>query len=102
MPYIPVTTLDLIPFGTGKLVEIGRVEVALFRVDQGIYATANVCPHQGAALADGELKGEEIICPWHHWCFNVKDGISPLNPRLKIKTYPVQLDGNQVSILLYE
>lgn len=102
MPYIPVAKIDEIPYKTGKLVEIGRLEVALFRLNGSVYATSNVCPHQGASLADGELQGEEIYCPWHRWCFNIKDGISPMNPRLKVISYPVKQEGEQISILIPE
>ncbi len=100
MPYIPVGKLNDIPFKSGLVVEIGKFEIALFRLNDTVYATSNVCPHQGAGLADGELEGEEIYCPWHRWCFNIKDGVSPLNPKLKVKTYPVKMDGEEISLLL--
>jgi len=102
MPYIPVAKTNEIPTGSGKLVVLGFLEIALFRVDGAIYATSNVCPHQGASLAGGDLKSGEIICPWHHWCFNVKDGTSPLNRRLRIKTYPVKQEGEQIFVLVPE
>lgn len=100
MPYFPAAKIDEIPIGSAKSVEIGRFEIALYRLNGTVYATSNVCPHQGASLADGELQGKEIICPWHHWCFNVTDGVSPLNPKLKVKIYPVKIEGDQVSIQL--
>ncbi len=102
MPYILVAKLEDIPFGSGKLVEMEERDVALFRLGDVIYATSDVCPHQGASLSTGHLNGEKIVCPWHQWCFNIKDGISPLNPRLKIKTYPVKQEGNMISILVPE
>jgi len=102
MPYIPVAKIDEIPHDSGKLVTLGFLEIALFYVEGQVYATSNVCPHQGASLADGELKAGEIVCPWHRWCFNVRDGSSPLNPRLKIKTYPVKQEGEQIFVLVPE
>ena len=102
MPYTPVAKIDEIPIGSGKLLEIGFLEIVLFRLDGSVYATSNVCPHQGASLAEGELKEGLIVCPWHHWCFNVKDGTSPLNPRLKIKTYAVKQEGDQIYIFFPE
>jgi len=102
MPYIHVAHIDDIPLGLTKLVEIDALEIALYNVEGTVYATSNVCPHQGASLADGKLDGEEILCPWHQWCFNVTDGVSPLNPRLKVKTYAVKLEGKQISINLPE
>lgn len=102
MPYISVAKIDEIPIGSGKLVELGFLEIALFRLSGSVYATSNVCPHQGASLVEGEIKGETVICPWHRWCFNIKDGISPLNPKLRIRTYPVKQEGDQIFILVPE
>lgn len=98
MAYIPITNIDELPPGSTKLAKTGPLEIALYNVEGVVYATSNVCPHQGASLAEGELNGEEILCPWHRWCFNVKDGVSPLNPRLKVRTYPVKLEGKQILI----
>jgi nitrite reductase/ring-hydroxylating ferredoxin subunit len=98
MSYISVASIDDFPPGSAKLLETDSLEIALYNVEGAVYATSNVCPHQGASLADGELNGEEILCPWHRWCFNVKDGVSPLNPRLKVKTYAVKLEGKKILI----
>jgi cholesterol 7-desaturase len=32
------------------------------------------CPHLGAHLGDGEVKGSCIICPFHNWSFRGDDG----------------------------
>jgi nitrite reductase (NADH) small subunit len=100
MSFIPVAKISEIPLGSGKLIEIGNVEIALFRLGENVYATSNVCPHQGGPLAEGMVRGEQVVCPWHQWQFNIKDGTSPLNPKLKIKTYPVKQEGDQVLISL--
>lgn len=102
MPYIFLANIDDLPPGSTKLVETAQREIALYNVEGEVYASSNVCPHQGASLAEGELNGEEISCPWHRWCFNVKDGISPMNPRLKVRTYPVKREGKQILIDLPE
>jgi NAD(P)H-dependent nitrite reductase small subunit len=100
MAFIPVAKIDEVPNGAGKLIEIGPLEVALFRLDGMVYAVSNVCPHQGGPLAEGKIEGEQVVCPWHQWRFNVKDGTSPFSSKLKIRTYPVKLEGDQVLILV--
>ena len=102
MPFIPVAKVDEIPPDSGLRIEMKSRDIALFRLDGIVYATSDVCPHQGASLSTGTLNGEKIVCPWHQWCFNVKDGSSPLNPRLKIKTYDVKQEGNQVWVCVPE
>jgi nitrite reductase (NADH) small subunit len=39
-----------------------------------------------------------VICPWHAWVFDVTDGSSPVNPRIKIPTYPVTIQDGELFI----
>jgi nitrite reductase (NADH) small subunit len=48
--------------------------VALFNVNGEFFALDGVCPHQGGPLAEGELKGCVVTCPWHSWPFDVRTG----------------------------
>jgi toluene monooxygenase system ferredoxin subunit len=38
------------------------------------------CPHQGAALVEGELSGAVLTCHAHHWQFDAVTGAG-INPR---------------------
>lgn len=93
------TVNDLAP-GTAKVVEVNGHEIALYNVDGKFYATSNLCPHQGGPLAEGMMEGNTIICPWHAWVFDVTDGSSPVNPRLKIPCYAVSVQGQDLYINL--
>ncbi|MGE3312941.1 MAG: Rieske 2Fe-2S domain-containing protein [Limisphaerales bacterium] len=39
-------------------------------------AIAGRCPHAGGPLGDGKLAGDNVVCPWHGWSFNRRDGSS--------------------------
>ncbi len=46
-------------------------DLALFRSEDGrIGALHNYCPHLGAALHQGQVIGDSVQCPFHHWQFN--------------------------------
>ena len=98
MPFVPVARVSEIPPGSAILVEINKLEIALFRLGDAFYATSNLCLHQAGPLAEGRIEGEQVICPWHHWRFNIKDGTSPLSPKLRLKTYPVKREEDQILI----
>ena len=66
--------------------------------DGGYYAFDNKCPHKGAPLADGELSGELVICPLHHFKFSVKTGRCMMPRHLRLKTYPVNSEANELRI----
>ena len=71
------------------------LNVALYVVDGEYFATADLCTHGAASLADGYLDGELIECPLHQGTFNVKTGAAVGAPcTLAVRTYPVMLrDG---------
>lgn len=46
-------------------------DFVLFRDTQGtVHCLSNICSHRGAALADGQLKGDCVECPYHGWRYN--------------------------------
>jgi len=81
--------------------EIGGLKVALFKVDGSYFATGNVCTHAYALLSDGFLDGCEIECPLHNGRFDVRTGKAKSSPvETDIPTYPVQVVGDAIEILL--
>ncbi|KFV50401.1 Apoptosis-inducing factor 3, partial [Tyto alba] len=48
--------------------------VLLVRNKKQFSALGSKCPHYGAPLSKGVLKGERLRCPWHGACFNIKTG----------------------------
>ncbi len=49
-------------------------EILIVRTKDKYYAIAPHCTHYGAPLKDGVLSGDTLVCPWHHACFDVKNG----------------------------
>ena len=46
-------------------------EIVVWRSASGtLTAAGSVCPHLGAHLGGGEVRGECIRCPFHHWQFD--------------------------------
>lgn len=56
----------------------GDVPVCLLRHDGEIYAVEEWCTHLGGPLADGNLDGTAVTCPWHGSRFDLATG-EPLN-----------------------
>jgi nitrite reductase (NADH) small subunit len=75
--------------GLGKVVKVDGRTIALFRVKDTYYATANNCLHRGGPLGEGNLAGDVVTCPWHGWKFDVRTGSFTVIPTLKVVTYKV-------------
>ena len=89
-----------VPPGEGRVITVGGVEIALFNVDGSFYALNNTCAHMGGPLAEGELDGHVVTCPWHAWHYDVRTGASLTNPEARVAAYPVTVEGEDVTIAL--
>jgi nitrite reductase/ring-hydroxylating ferredoxin subunit len=86
--------------GEGRVVEVEGRALALFNVDGRYYAIDNVCPHRGGPLAEGDLDGRVVSCPWHAWRFDVTTGANVNNPAVKAGCYAVTEDAGAVYVQL--
>jgi phenylpropionate dioxygenase-like ring-hydroxylating dioxygenase large terminal subunit len=46
------------------------VDIVIWRTSSGWHAALDQCPHRGAALSSGCVKGEALQCPYHGWEFD--------------------------------
>lgn len=71
-------------------------QIALFATADGVLACNNRCPHEGYPLSEGTLASDCVLtCNWHNWKFDLRTGAN-LDRGEGLRTYPVQLKGNEV------
>ena len=96
--FVKMATLVELPVGGALEVEHeGRV-YALYNIDGIVSAIDGICPHQGGPLADGQLDGTTVTCPWHGWQFDVRSGKTPLGPKIKQPVYEVKIEGADILV----
>ncbi len=84
--------------GQGReLLLAGRV-VAVFRTAERFHAIDGMCAHQGGPIAQGELDGTCVTCPWHGWQYNIADGVNLLTQKQMLDCFPVEVRGDTVWI----
>ena len=97
--YIKVCKDDEIAEGKVKTVVTRNGRVSLVRLNGEVCAFEDVCTHDDGPLGDGELDGEEIICPRHGARFNMRTGAATKMPATEgIEVYPVRANGNEIEI----
>jgi len=73
--------------------------VLLVHVEPNWFAVGGKCTHYGATLAEGVLVSETIRCPWHHACFNLRNGAASCAPALNdLPSYSVLVENNIVRV----
>lgn len=94
-----VATLDEIPAGSKKLVDVGGVPVLLCHTADRIFAVRNECSHAHETLDCGRMKYGWISCPVHGARFDLETG-EPLNPPATqpIQTYEVRIVGETIEV----
>lgn len=96
--FVKVAKKSEIPSETGKYVEVKGREIALFKIEDKVYAIDHICAHQGGPLAEGGTDGAVVTCPWHGWQYDVKTGECTLNPSVKQETFPVKEEGEDIFV----
>jgi nitrite reductase/ring-hydroxylating ferredoxin subunit len=89
--FVEVATLDQLAPGQGMTVTVRGVPVALFNVDETVYAIDDTCPHAGMSLGTGELRGNIVRCRAHGWQYDVTTGHTMHEPDCRVTRYPVQV-----------
>ncbi|MCY1280706.1 2,4-dinitrotoluene dioxygenase system, ferredoxin component [compost metagenome] len=72
----------------------------LVHLADGLYAIDDSCPHQGASLSGGKLQGRTIQCAAHGLRFDLTTGCLLNAPGIKVASYPVEVQGDQVFIVI--
>ena len=98
--FTTVAKVAAIPEGTAAAFAVNGRMVAVFNDGGRLHAINDICPHMGASLATGYFEDGVVVCPWHAWRFKVCDGTWCDNPRLKINSYPVRVQGDEIQVCL--
>lgn len=89
---------DVAP-GKVAVFTVGGRDVALCNVGGELFAVDDVCTHDGGALDQGELDGDEIECPRHGARFDVRTGRATQLPAFApVDTHAVRVVGDTVEI----
>ena len=97
--FMKVATTDEIGPGQTRLVEVSGKQIALFNVDGQFFALDNTCTHKGGPLAEGEVSGHEVSCPWHGGTFDIRTGevVGPPAPQA-VTRYDVRVTGPDIEV----
>lgn len=94
---VPVALLDDLPSDAARHVKVGKNDIALARVGDEVFALSNLCRHVFGPLSEGFVEGYHLVCPWHGWRYDVRDGTTD-HPNADVRTFPVTVRDGMVHI----
>jgi nitrite reductase/ring-hydroxylating ferredoxin subunit len=104
-----------------KIIESEGIEVGVFKLGGEFFAYANHCPHMGGPACQGKMMPQveeviaddrtskgmafsktqmNIVCPWHGFEFNMRTGIHPGNPKMRLRPIKVHVADGDVIVSL--
>ncbi len=99
MPFHPAAKVQDIPENSGVECRINGRSIAIFKLQNGeLHAISNLCPHRGASLVTGELRGKTITCPLHAWKYDVTNGKNQDQADDQTLCYKLKVEGDQVFV----
>ena len=77
------------------------IEIAVFKVDNKVYAVLNTCPHnQSHVMYDGYIDEDlYLACPVHGWQFHLETGETPpqcADLGAKLEIFNVKIENGDV------
>ncbi len=93
--YTRLCRINDLAVGEPKSFKIKGREIFAVNLDGRFCCLDARCTHAGAPLAEGEIQGEVLTCPWHYSQFNVTSGKVLRGPAMKsLKTYKTENKDN--------
>jgi nitrite reductase/ring-hydroxylating ferredoxin subunit len=96
-----ICKMEEVPAGSMRQFDIKGHELIVAHINDRFFCLDARCTHAGAPLAEGDLNGDILTCPWHYSQFVVSDGSvlrGPANRHLKI--YEMIIKDDQLFVVL--
>lgn len=75
---------------------VANVDLVIVCYDKNVSVLYGRCHHRGALLADGHIKGNNLICGVHNWDFRYDTGVSEYNSSEVLHKFTSGIDGDSI------
>lgn len=74
-----------------------RKSIAIFKLDDGVYALDNVCSHEYSEFVDGMIVDGDVFCPKHGSRFEIRTGaVKDLPATEPVRSYETKVEDGWV------
>jgi len=90
-----------VPRGGHRVYEVDGRFLAVYNVQDTLYAIEDTCTHDGNPLSDGEVEGTEVICARHGARFCLRTGAALTPPAYEpVATFAVETRDGRLRIAI--
>lgn len=99
LEFVEIVPQDQLPAGERLFIEVGGRSIVIFNLAGNYYAIGDVCSHDSGPVGDGNIEGNEIICPRHGARFDIRTGsVTSLPATVDIPAYPVRIVNGMIEL----
>jgi len=77
---------------------VGEVDLVVVRFDEDVSVFYGRCLHRGALMADGFVRGDNLICGVHNWDYRLDSGISEYANEEKLPKFSSWVEGDDIVV----
>jgi 3-phenylpropionate/trans-cinnamate dioxygenase ferredoxin subunit len=97
--YVEIAPAGQLPAGERMFLEVEGRQIVIFNLAGKLFAIGDVCSHDNGPVGDGEIAGDEIICPRHGGRFDIRSGKATSLPAVvDIPSYPVRVADGMIQL----
>ncbi len=75
---------------------VANVDLVIVRFDDEVSVLYGRCLHRGALMADGSVRGEDLICGVHQWDYQYETGVSSYDPDERLEKFSAWIEDGGV------
>jgi glutamate synthase domain-containing protein 2/nitrite reductase/ring-hydroxylating ferredoxin subunit len=79
---------------------VGEVDLVVVRYDDALSVFYGRCLHRGALLADGHVRGQDLICGLHNWDYRLDSGVSAYNNDEALPRFDAWVDSAADAVMV--
>ncbi len=77
---------------------VGEVDLVVVRFDAAVSVLYGRCLHRGALLADGYVRGSNLICGLHDWDYRLDSGVSEYSNHEVLRKFSSWIEDGHVLV----
>lgn len=104
MAWVALLNCNEIAPGESRRIDLDKSPpIAIYNLRGEYFATDDTCTHGEASLSEGDIAGDEIICPFHLGAFDIRTGAAVMAPCSEpLRTYRVRVDDETLYVEIDE
>jgi glutamate synthase domain-containing protein 2 len=98
MQPLSIATWDDVPDREPVGALVSNVDLVIVRWDDNHSVLYGRCLHRGAMMADGHVRGDDLICGLHGWDYGYRTGISAYNNDERLHRFASWIEDGNVMV----